>query len=49
MNEKVSEISKQVDNLEDFIKICTFDYKISEREAKEILRMIREIKEVIVK
>jgi hypothetical protein len=47
--EKVLQMIHKVENLEDFIKICAADYKLDHDAAREILRLITEIKEIGVK
>lgn len=45
----ISDVYRQVENLEDFVKISAIDFKISQREAEEILRLLREIKDTTLK
>ncbi len=41
---KLNQLLTDVDNLEDFIKISTADYKIDQQTGNEILRILTEAK-----
>jgi len=42
--QKLMQLLTDIDNLEDFIKITAIDKKIEEQTAREILRLISEMK-----
>lgn len=47
--EKTLLMISMIETIEDFVKLSTLDYKINEQEAKEILRLLRDVKEIGLK
>ncbi len=43
--EKLLQLINDIENVEDFVKSCTVDYKIDQQSANEILRLIKKAKE----
>lgn len=40
---------QEIENVEDFIKVSTVDFKIDEQVANELLRLLQNIKEIGLK
>ena len=47
--EKLNQLLNDIDNLEDFIKVEAVDSRITEQTAREILRLISEMKDRALK
>jgi hypothetical protein len=43
------QLLNDIDNIEDFVKLSAFDYKMNEEVASEILRLIKQAKDRAIK